>query len=46
MLEKFKALPKSVQIVIGIVAVGLILGALSACTQPPMKFDFLPEHTG
>ena len=30
MLEKFKALPKGVQIVIGIVVVGLILGALSA----------------
>ena len=46
MIEKIKALPKPVKIIGGFLLVAIILGALSACTQPPMRFDFLPEHTG
>lgn len=46
MYEKFKSLDKKWQILIGFVVVFLILGALSACTQPPMRFDFMGGHTG
>jgi hypothetical protein len=46
MIEKLKALPKPVKIIGGFLLVAIILGALSACTQPPMAFDLLPRHSG